>query len=406
MSTNILLIDSSIWKNKGGGGIVLGMVNVLQDLFEEPEITVHCNEPELCDQHLNWDVNFKKCYPVYPEKIAELTTVVKESGILLGETILNRISFLKYTDNFADYVDADIVLGAGGGYIGGYNRGTPISLFRLWFASQLGKPVILGPNTVEPFGYDWLQKVSIPLLKSVDHIMSREQYTTDYLDSLSFGNRTSSVPDAAFMMYNDSSIDGQEILNNESSESGPYAGVTVRDWHFNRTENPDKRRQEYLESVADTIDYLNEEYGYHVLIAQQVHRDLELSYTVSGMAETDDVSVMEGHYTPTEMVSTYSELKLLVGTRLHSVLMAFVGGTPAVDISYGVKGHGIMSSLGLDEYVIDISDITFSQLSAMVDDVVINLSRMEKEIENKLSKKRQTTKSEWGRILNVHVDNH
>jgi len=399
MVTNILLIDSSIWENKGGGGIILGMVNVLQNLFAQPEITVHCNNPDACETHLDWDVEFKECYPAYPNDSSDIQPLARQTGSLLTEAVFARAGISTPSDGLADYTDADIVLGAGGGYIGGYNRGTPISLFRLWFAGKLGKPVLIGPNTVEPFGYEWLQSLSVPMLKSVDHIMSREQNTSAYLDSLSLGDITTAVPDAVFMMEQDESINGKTILQDETAADGPYAGVTVRDWHFNRSDKPAKRRREYLESVADTIDYLSEDCGYSVLVAQQEHRDLEISYTVSGMAETDGVSVMEGQYTPSEIVGAYSAMDLLVGTRLHSVLMALVGGTPAIHISYGTKGVGIMSSLDFEDYVVDISEVTFSDLKSMIDDIIANHDKIADKVERQLSEKRAESMTEWERIM-------
>jgi polysaccharide pyruvyl transferase WcaK-like protein len=399
MSVDILLIDSSIWENKGGGGIILGMINILQDVFNQPKITVHCNDPGACEANLDWDVEFKKCYPAYPENVRSIRPVAREIGSLCGEAALARTGLSMPSDEVKDYTDADIVFGAGGGYIGGYNRGTPVSLFRLWFASKLGKPVLIGPNTVEPFGYEWLKTLSVSMLKSVDHIMSREQNTTAYLDSLSLSDNTVGVPDAVFMMEQDETIDGEAIVQDETAESGPHAGVTVRDWHFNRSAEPAKQRQEYLESVADTIDYLSEECGYSVLVAQQEHRDLELSYTVSGMAETNDVSVMEGEYTPSEIVGAYSAMDILIGTRLHSVLMAFVGGTPAVHISYGTKGVGIMSSFDFEDYVVDISEVTSATLRAMIDGIIENYNETVDNIERQLSKKRTESMSEWRRIV-------
>jgi len=381
------------------------MMNALNDALTDPEITVHCNNPDKCRQQLDWDVTFEKCYPEYPEEFNDAAGVVKQTGACLSEILLSQSGLSSPSPPIADYLRADIVFGAGGGYIGGYNRMTPISLFRLWLASRLGKPVVLGPNTVEPFGPPWLEFTSVPLLGSVDHIMSREKNTTTYLESLSLGDLVTPVPDAVFNMESDDGIDGSEILRAEGVPEGQCVGVTVRDWHFKRTDNPDERRCAYLEAIKETIDYLVKEHGYHVLLSQQEHRDLELSYTVAGMAETDRVTVIEGHYTPSEMVAVYATLDLLVGTRLHSVLMSFVAGTPAIDISYGTKGHGIMASIGMDDYVVDITTLSASELQALVDTALRNSDELIREISDSMSAARAQSKTEWARILN-DIDDH
>jgi len=401
----ILIIDSDVWENKGGGGIILGMVNVLNDVLADPDITVHCNNPVECRQQLDWDVTFERCYPEYPGEFDDVVGVAKQAGTCLSEVALSRSGLSSASPPVSDYLEADVVFGAGGGYIGGYNRMTPLSLFRLWLASRLDTPVVIGPNTVEPFGPAWLEFASVPLLGSVDHIMSREQNTTAYLESLSLGDRVTPVPDAVFNMERDDSIDGSNILRAEGVPEEQCVGVTVRDWHFKRTDNPDERRRAYLEAIKDTIDYLATEHGYHVVLSQQEHRDLELSYTVAGMAETDQVTAMEGHYTPSEIVAVYAALDLLVGTRLHSVLMSFVAGTPAIDISYGTKGHGIMASIGMDDYVVDISTLSASELQEMVDTALRNSDQLVSEITDSVSAARAESKTEWTRIL-TDINDH
>ena len=57
---------------------------------------------------------------------------------------------------------------------------------------------------------------------------------------------------------------------------------------------------------------------------------------------------------------------MTLGTRLHSVILALVGGAPVVAVSYLPKTHGVMSTLGLDGFVLDMSDYRHDEAVGLV----------------------------------------
>jgi polysaccharide pyruvyl transferase WcaK-like protein len=51
-----------------------------------------------------------------------------------------------------------------------------------------------------------------------------------------------------------------------------------------------------------------------------------------------------------------SRLKLMIGMRLHSSLIALRFGVPAINISYTLKGRAILDHMGLSQNVFDLHD--------------------------------------------------
>jgi colanic acid/amylovoran biosynthesis protein len=73
-------------------------------------------------------------------------------------------------------------------------------------------------------------------------------------------------------------------------------------------------------------------------------------------------SLIRGEYRPEEIKALYSQMTLHMGTRMHSVILAAAARTPVVGVAYEFKMFGVMRSLGLEEYVCDIEDMTEEEL--------------------------------------------
>jgi len=83
-----------------------------------------------------------------------------------------------------------------------------------------------------------------------------------------------------------------------------------------------------------------------------------------------------------EIMTVYSKFDLLLGTRFHSVIFSQVQGVPAAAIAYGGnKTHGIMKEINLDEYVIDINEITAPDLQAIFTKLIKNTSEYKAKLE-------------------------
>jgi polysaccharide pyruvyl transferase WcaK-like protein len=80
---------------------------------------------------------------------------------------------------------------------------------------------------------------------------------------------------------------------------------------------------------------------------------------------------------PEEISFLYGRARALLGTRLHSCILAACAGCPAVAIRYqGFKTEGVMRGLGLSRHVHDINSVTSDALFASIGQVVTTRSAL------------------------------
>lgn len=126
--------------------------------------------------------------------------------------------------------------------------------------------------------------------------------------------------------------------------------------------------------VLKSIESLKEKYDI-CFIMQATHDDLIFTEEVKKEAFENlkvEIPIIEEH-DPVKLISLYSSFDLLIGMRLHSIILAACGGTPSYGLffkEWGLKNPGILDSLELPYTMID-------------DKVDISLTEIEKLLENK-----------------------
>ena len=78
--------------------------------------------------------------------------------------------------------------------------------------------------------------------------------------------------------------------------------------------------------------------------------------------------VMEPPEEPRLVASLVQNVDMMVGMRLHSLVLATAGAVPTVAIGFDMKVGGYMRHLGMPEYLAPIADFTVEQLIAQADD--------------------------------------
>jgi len=124
------------------------------------------------------------------------------------------------------------------------------------------------------------------------------------------------------------------------SESDPLlVGISVRPW---------KRLTDYQEMVAKCADYLVKEWGAKVVfIPFQGFSDLPISEKIRAKMKNKQALVLKGVYSPEELLGIIGRLDLLIGMRLHSLIMATMKGVPLLGIVYDPKVGEFLEALNL-----------------------------------------------------------
>lgn len=271
----------------------------------------------------------------------------------LGISLDKRIQYFK---------KADLVVVKGGTFIYTISglRGIIFGLRILYpiiISVILKKKIIVAPHSFGPFNNKLMDAIIFYYLRKLDWIYCRENESVDLLKKRKV-ERCSFLPDMAF--YNEGCVRKEKL---------DYAvGITARPLEFLQ-KNKTQVYENYLQSMIDFIEEITIKYPsiFIKLIPQVIGPDpreddaVSLKYIYDKLSDsaklrTELIKSQLRH--PQELITMYSELDILIGTRMHSIIFALLSGVKPIAISYlGPKHRGIMESFKLSEYVTGIDTI-------------------------------------------------
>lgn len=246
--------------------------------------------------------------------------------------------------DFRDVMDdADLVIAKGGSYLFSY-PGVKQALFAtrmlhsLRVAKSVQTPAVVLGTSLGPV-QDRMRGYFSKMLGSCRSIVTREEISFLFAHERLGLNNVQRGVDMAFALYNPMLAAG--------TRSG--IAITPRELPF----EPPEARNRYEAAVAATIDLLTSETGERCYLAVQVDRDRSLCERLaSRVARTEDVEVVHVDTLPLAgLIQWYGQRNMLIGTRLHSVILAALTHTPSIILECDPpKMIGISEQLGLDDW--------------------------------------------------------
>lgn len=210
----------------------------------------------------------------------------------------------------------------------------------MWMARMLGKPVVFYAQGIGPVNSRRGRKMVARAANGAALITVRdEESRTDLLD---MGVKKPVLVTADPVLGLDPEKvpagPGRGILKESGAGlgRGRLVGVSVRPW----------KGGEWQPVLAGVCDRLVQREMQVVFLPMQHPGDLEVSEAVAGMMREKSVIVRRSCSVP-EMLSVAGNLDLLVGMRLHSLIIAAVLGVPPVGITYDPKVERFLARLGL-----------------------------------------------------------
>lgn len=279
---------------------------------------------------------------------------------------------------------ADISIAVPGGYLKAAaieEDGWLYHAAALLFCKVMRKPVILYPVSIGPF-VGWHNRAARYLLQRVDSIMVREEISRE--TSIVLGAnpaRIHSVPDSVFMLEEDTRAETELplVLEHFKQLDRPWIGVSVRHFGFPGDADPKAAYESYLSAVANTVDELIDRFGISaIFVPQRIGAgdtksrferfrasDVVPSREVrERMKHPEQAIVLEDDVSPQTLMALYGNFEIMIGTRMHANILTMVAGTPVVAIAYEPKTTGIMATLGLSRYCVQIRDTAEKLLPA------------------------------------------
>jgi colanic acid/amylovoran biosynthesis protein len=309
-----------------------------------------------------------------PKIIVGLTFLLKML-LYIGWTRFGSIPLWKHDKSILNlYRSADLIITCGGAYFGGKKYSSIIiNLFPMYLSKKLGKKVYVYAQSIEPFTSKIVKIITKFVFNRVDLITAREEVSFNVLKDINVKTQTILTADPAFLLDEEPTENAHTLLKKEGIiiNEDLRIGITVRDWNFPTSINPHMQRIQYITAVALALEKILEEKKCIVVFFPQVifsHiKDddrivaTEIKFKMKESVR-NRVFVLTENYSPEQIKAMIGTMNIFIGTRMHSNIFSISMGVPTLAIAYEYKTYGIMKMLGLEEYILDITNITHDML--------------------------------------------
>ncbi len=309
-----------------------------------------------------------------------------------GIEALSRNRSLEIIDKIGK---ADLVLAGGGGLF--QDSTSQRSLFYyaglMLLAKALGRKTGFYGQGVGPLQRSLSRSIVQFVAKRMDMITVRDSASRDDLISLGVNSPPILVSADPVFALNPSSPDrGEQILEELGVASEHLIGIAPR--HL-----ISQGRGELQEAIVRSLDYISERWKAHIIfIPMHFPYDEELCQRLSSRLRHKGL-VLNRFYHPRDLMRLIGSLDLVIGMRLHSLIMAGVMGVPSVGLGYDPKVGRILSQLELE--VLPLQDINADKLLEKIFATWDNKEEIKRKLRDKVSILRDRALEDGKRVLEI-----
>jgi colanic acid/amylovoran biosynthesis protein len=412
----VLILNTCSTLNRGDAAIVLGQISLLQKTCPGVQIAITSKTPAL-DQAFYDPLGVEVLAPFTPA-----LSVYQGAKRKLVEGARSLADWGNRRRLIQTLRRSDLVLSCGGGYFYSYRHILPGTTF--WqnviharLTTYLNKPLVFLPQSFGPFGSVLAQRGVKRLLekRNVLKVLAREEVSHQLLCRMLSKDQHSKIalcPDMAFYLEGNTNLDAGESQPSELAR--PILAMNLREWAFPEDGDSASRRskrQEYLDTLCIVARFFLQRYQGSVVVVPQAlgpdpsedDRGIGLEFCQRLRERIPGGGVVLFRNPDTSSLTGFMELlsqaTLLIGTRLHSCILAFLVGVPAISIGYQHKSQGTLDMLGLGRFNTSINALSSEWLLAVVEDIMNHHGEIQQEIRHSLSQVRAQIEDKVGSLL-------
>lgn len=300
------------FNNAGDEAILYAMLKTLKKIEPELEITVLTHDPE--------------------------KTLKQYAG--MGIKVANR---WKIFEVIPALFRCDLLLSGGGSLFQDVSSSnSPLYYLGIIFLARLfDKPVMLYAQGIGPLKKKRNRRLASWILNMVNKITVRDQESKEDLIELGIQQEIIVTADAVLALQKQEIEEkpGQEILKRyeiKREEGEKLLGVYLRPWEKN----------EYLLPLVEALNAMMEKNWKIVFVPMHFPGDIPVAKEAVHLLNNHQGVILRETYSPEEMISITKNFDLVVGMRLHSLIMAVVAGVPMVGLSYDPKVERFLRQAG------------------------------------------------------------
>jgi len=372
MKKIITITNAYTWYNKGDAGILLGTINTLKQIYGEGnlDIRVLSFTPEEDAKRYCKDKTITAVYsnvlnphPYKHSKIGKVFAIIKLIFKFIYLYVLSNLNIkylVKKYNSYKTLEESDFIVVCGGGFLGGKKLDSFMHVFQMYVNTKFNKNVYVMGTSIEPIKNKLVKKFTDDVLKKMTYIFAREVITYNYLETFIHKEKFTLIPDMAFMLE-DKKNEFEDITKLKENSNLVY-GITVRQWNFPNSNKPIEMMDNYINSIIEFMNIEIEKNNSFVFVPQVIveHGDdtLVAERIKQRLTKSEKFLIIRNDISPVEIKSLIGNFDYFIGTRMHSNIFATSMKIPTIAIAYEKKTNGIMHTVGLDDYIIEIDQIT------------------------------------------------
>lgn len=321
--------------NNGDEAILVGAINQVMSHYEieKQDIVVFSNNPE----------QTKERYGVRSEHL-----YIKKGSAA-------KTFFATFSKHIKTVKKLDLLIIGGGGILMDlYGREAILFGMYGWLGKLTKTPVVIYGVGVGPIK---TQKgaMFIRSLASIAKMVSvRDPQSKELLEKIGVTKKIHEIGDPAFKI--------QEGPFKKKHETPLKIGVTAVPYYHKSywPEENEEKYSAYITGMAKNLDQILSAYpnAEITFFATKFPQDMWVTKdVVSKMHNQKQCHVIEESLDPMELVAFSENQDLVIGTRLHSLILSIVSETPVMAISYHHKVRDFMTMIGRKEDVINIEEL-------------------------------------------------
>ena len=316
--------------NLGDELILEGLLETLRDVSPEAKVTVFSARPFFTKKrHAKYDIKTRYKVPSGARSLLK--------SVFNGQ-LKRTLKSIKKADYF--------ILGGGGLFDETSKKAIWIWSVQAWAAYHYKKPVIMYGQGISSIKSNWAKKKLKKYFRKAELIAVRDTDSKHQLKKLIRGKKILLMPDLLFK------IRKLHVPASENTQTQPKILLALRPFK-KPLPGFEKEIRKFIEENKDQL----------IPIPFQKQQDGHYLNPENPPKYTSNID---------KILTKYQGANSLVAMRLHAILFAICTGTPFVAISYNPKVTHILETLGLQEYMIEIKELTSENLQAKLKEVLEN----------------------------------
>ena len=267
---------------------------------------------------------------------------------------------------------SDMFIYGGGGILGGGYRQILSWISKILLAKMLHKITVIYAVGVD---YDFHRKLKmlkkIVINKAVDHVSVRDEKSKKILEDMGI-KRVYLTPDPALCLEPANPLRVEEILHEEKilPFSYPLIGICLRGTYLGQLFSDEMTYNQFKEIFATIIDYLINKLNAKVVFIPMRYTpsDNKIAFEILEKVQYKErVHIITREYKPQEIMGILGKMDMVIGMRLHSLILAAAMSVPIIGIVYDPKVKNFLLQLNPNVKFCEIRDFNLDDLKTKIE---------------------------------------